>query len=81
MTGRPKDRMGIGGWYTGLSDKYVDTLDDFGIGVRDAYGLEIYYNFEINPWLHFTADFQAVENSHKGDDTVIIPGFWLVMSF
>jgi carbohydrate-selective porin OprB len=48
---------------------------------RDRWGLELYYNFEINPWLHLTPDLQLVQNDDKDDDFAVIPGIRLVLDF
>ena len=90
MASRPQDRMGVAFWYNWLSDDYVDTLSNIpndpilNIGpifVRDTWGFELYYNFEINKWLHLTPDLQIVKNEFKGDNMAIIPGIRLVVDF
>jgi porin len=81
MTSRPQDRMGISFWYSSLSDDFVDLLKDVGLRPRDTWGFELYYNFEINPWLHLTPDLQLVQNDDKNDDFAVIPGIRLVLDF
>ena len=81
MASRAQDRMGISFWYSGLSDKFVDLVDGVGVRARDTWGLELYYNFEINPWLHLTPDLQLVQNDDKDDDFAVIPGIRLVLDF
>jgi porin len=84
MASRPHDRMGVSGWYNSLSDDYVDTLADLPINpilLRDTWGFELYYNFEINKWAHLTADLQIVKNEFKGDNMAIIPGIRMVLDF
>ena len=73
--------MGVSGWYTSLSDDFKDLLDDLGLRLRDTWGFELYYNVAINSWLHLTGDLQVIENERKGDDTAIIPGARLVITF
>ena len=42
MASRPDDRMGVAGWYNGLSDLYVDDVEFLaGISLRDTWGFEI----------------------------------------
>ena len=41
----------------------------------------MYYNYEISPWAHLTADLQLVENQREGDDFAIIPGVRMVIEF
>ena len=81
MASRPHDRMGVSGWYNGLSDNFIELTFDEGIFLRDTWGFELYYNFEINKWLHLSPDLQLIMNENKGDNFAIIPGIRLVMDF
>lgn len=80
LASRPKDRLGVGGWWNGLSDNFVDLVSPV-TELRDLYGFEVYYNYEVTPWMHVSADFQLVENELKGDDMAVIPGVRLVIDF
>jgi porin len=80
MASRPHDRMGVSGWYNGLSDNFTDLVSPVA-DLRDLWGFELYYNFAINKWLHLTADLQLVENEWEDDDLAVIPGVRLVMDF
>jgi len=51
------------------------------IDLRDAWGVELYYNIAINKWLHLTPDLQLIRNEREDDDFVVIPGIRLVMDF
>ena len=79
MASRPHDRMGISGWYTGISADFDRLTSDLGIRLRDSWGCEIYYNFEINPWLHMSPDLQVIKNENIGDSVAVIPGIRLVI--
>jgi porin len=81
MASRPKDRMGVAAFYSSFTDDYKDLTDDLGIELRDMWGFELYYNIEINKWLHLTPDLQLLENEWRGDDFAIIPGVRLVTDF
>jgi porin len=81
MESRAQDRMGVSGWYSSISDDYKDFTDDIGIPLRDTWGFELYYNVEINKWLHLTPDLQLIENQNEGDNFAIIPGVRLVTDF
>jgi hypothetical protein len=72
--------MGVGGWYTWLSDNYKDLVSPV-VDLRDIYGFEFYYNFAITPWAHLTADLQLIENEFEEDDFAVIPGVRLVIDF
>lgn len=80
MTSRPHDRMGVSGWYNGLSDNFKDLVYPV-VDLQDTWGVEIYYNFAINKWLHLSPDLQLVENEREDDDFAVIPGIRLVMDF
>ena len=80
MASRPHDRMGVGGWWNGLSDNFTDLVSPV-IDLRDTWGFELYYNFAINKWLHLSADLQLIENEREADDFAVIPGVRLVMDF
>lgn len=75
---RPLDRMGVSGFWNGLSSNYKE-LVSHKVDLRNTYGFEGYYNVEINPWLHLTGDLQLVENEQKGDDLAVIAGLRLVI--
>jgi hypothetical protein len=81
MASRSHDRMGVSGWYNGLSKTLIDLVSISGLSLQDTWGVEIYYNFEINKWLHLTPDLQIVQNEYKDDDVAVIPGIRLVMDF
>ena len=80
MASRPHDRMGVSGWYNWLSDEYIDLVSPLA-DLQDTWGFELYYNIEINKWLHVTPDIQFVENEWEDDDLAVIPGVRLVMDF
>lgn len=80
MASRPHDRMGVAGWWNGLSDNFKDLVSPV-TDLRNTWGFEFYYNFAINKWLHLSPDLQLVENEREGDDLAVIPGVRLVMDF
>jgi carbohydrate-selective porin OprB len=45
----------------------------------DSWSLEAFYNYEINPWLHVTPNFQYAQNEQSGDDPAVILGVRLVI--
>jgi porin len=82
IASRPHDRMGACVWWNGLSDNFTDLVEDgTGEKLRDPWGLEFYYNYEMTPWAHVSADLQLVENQNKDDDFVVIPGVRMVIDF
>ena len=67
---RDADTFGIGYFYIDLSDK----LPNPGNILEDAWGVEIFYNIEVTPWLHITPDFQVINTSVKSRDKAVIGG-------
>jgi carbohydrate-selective porin OprB len=80
MASRPQDRMGVAGWYNWLSDDFKDLVSPVA-DLQDLYGFELYYNYQVIPSVHLTADIQLIENEFKDDDMAVIPGARLVVDF
>jgi hypothetical protein len=80
MASRPHDRMGVAGWYNWLSDDFKELVSPVA-DLQDLYGFELYYNYQVIPSVHLTADIQLIENEFKDDDMAVIPGVRLVMDF
>jgi porin len=78
---RPNDRMGIAGHYYHLGDDFVDLVSTIpGVDLRSSFWTsEIFYNYEINPWLHLTPNFQYAQDANDGDDPSVILGARLVL--
>jgi porin len=76
---RPADRIGVGAWWNGLSDDFKDLASEAGDDLTDPWGLEAYYNYELTPWAHISADLQLVQNQNDGDDFAIMPGIRMVI--
>ena len=80
---RPKDKIGIGGYYVGATDHVKDLsqssilLPDLG----DYSGLEIFYSAALTPAIHLTGDIQFTDSFEVANDTAIIPGVRLSMEF
>jgi carbohydrate-selective porin OprB len=68
------------GQYSWLSNNYKQLLRPVA-NLRDCYGFEIYYNVEVNKWLHLTPDLQVIKTQWKGDDIAIVPGIRAVIDF
>jgi carbohydrate-selective porin OprB len=79
---RPNDRMGIAAHYYHMADDIVDLGDEAGVNLRDnSWTTELYYNYEINPWLHLSPNVQYGQNEHGDDDPAVIVGARLVIDF
>jgi len=80
---RPKDKIGIGGYYVGATD-HVKDLSQSSILIPDLgdySGLEIFYSAELTPAIHLTGDIQITDGFEVATDTAIIPGIRLSMEF
>jgi hypothetical protein len=75
---RPHDRMGAAVWWNGLSPNFKDLVSP-EIDLRNTWGVEVYYNFEVTPSIHLSPDLQLVKNEREGDGLAIVPGIRLVI--
>ena len=53
------DTFGAGFYYVGTSREF-GPLPRALFGPREGWGMEVFYNFQINPWMNFTPDFQVI---------------------
>ena len=54
------DQFGIGWYFVGASDEFGPRPRAI-FGPRDGYGIELFYNFQITPWMSLTPDFQIIK--------------------
>ena len=79
---RPNDRMGFAAHYYHMADDLVELGDDFGLNLsEDVWTTELYYNYQINPWLHLSPNVQYAQNENDDDDPAVIIGARLVIDF
>jgi len=81
MNCRPNDRIGIGYFYNGLNDDFKDLFALGANPLEDPHGGEVYYNAEITPWFHLTADLQVINPARQVNDTAIVCGLRGKMDF
>ncbi|MBX7166186.1 MAG: carbohydrate porin [Pirellulales bacterium] len=53
------DRWGLGWYYVGASNEF-GPLPQLLFGPRDGTACELFYNFQVNPWLNVTPDLQYI---------------------
>jgi porin len=53
------DRWGLGWYYVGASNEF-GRIPQFILGPNDGTGVELYYNFQVNPWMNVTPDIQFI---------------------
>ncbi|QDT63144.1 carbohydrate porin [Calycomorphotria hydatis] len=74
LDSRPGDRAGIAYFYTGLNDDFKDLFALGANPLEDPHGGEVYYNAEVTPWCHITADLQVINPAAESNDTAIVCG-------
>ncbi len=80
LPGRKNDRWGFGLFWYSFADYLGDTAY-IAIPLKEERGLECFYNAELTPWLHLTADLQVIDPAVPGMDRVIVGGLRLVARF
>jgi hypothetical protein len=65
--------MGIGYFYTGLSDDLRNLLQPVR-QLHDVHGVEIYYNAAVTRFFQLTTDLQVIEPADVNNDTAIVVG-------
>ncbi len=80
---RPLDKMGIGGFYTGLTSRVKDLASSSPLipALDDFAGIELFYSAAITPSVHLTGDIQITDHMLSSEDAAIIPGVRLVIDF
>ncbi len=63
LSAREGDRWGVAAFRNSISDEIVRAL--WPATRHDEQGLEAFYNVEVAPWLHVTADVQTVRPFFK----------------
>jgi porin len=53
------DTFGVGWFYNGVSNEFGPILQT-AFGPVDGTGVELYYNFQVTPWLNVTPDIQFI---------------------
>jgi porin len=81
IPGRERDKFGAGTFYVGYSSGLKDGLRLAGFPARDEYGLEVFYNLALTPWLRVTADAQVIRPPRADRDTALIAGLRAVINF
>jgi porin len=80
---RPHDRMGVAYHYYHIADDFDELVSDVpGKNLRsNTWTTELFYNIEINRWLHLTPNLQYAQNENESDDPAVIVGTRLVVDF
>lgn len=70
---RPHDSMGVGYFYTGLSDDFRNLLSPVR-NLHDVNGVELYYSAAIASCFQLTTDLQIIEPADIDNDTAVVFG-------
>ena len=78
IPGRDHDRFGVGYYYAKLSDDLPRILNK-----GSEQGVEVFYNFQITPWLTITPDLQVIfdPGADSRRDSAVVAGVRVQMSF
>ncbi len=84
---RGRDQWGIGYYYLRFSNDITKALRD-RISLDHEQGVELFYNFEVLPWVHLTPDLQIIMPSrmeilapNKNIDSSVVAGFRIKIDF
>jgi len=80
IPGRRQDTFGIGYYYLGYSDDFLDVARRF-IPMRDERGLEFFYDVSLTPWCHITPDLQVVTPTLGLAETAVVLGLRTKVDF
>ncbi len=72
IEGRDQDRFGVGYFHASRSDKLSNIIASSLFESGD--GVEVFYNIEVNPWLHITPSIQYIDPGVRGIDGTYIAG-------
>jgi porin len=72
IEGRDEDRFGVGYLHVSLSDELPNFISPLFFDSAD--GVEVFYNIEVNPWLHITPDFQFLNASDQRLEDTYVAG-------
>jgi porin len=65
LPGREHDRFGVGYYYIDVKDPTFQRPLMTRAFLRDEWGIEIFYNFAITPWMLLTPDLQIIAGSQR----------------
>ena len=74
MNGRHNDSFGVGWYFLGMSDEIGVFLQGALGPIGNGQGVEMFYNWQINPWFHLTTDMQVLVPEVKVYDTALLVG-------
>jgi porin len=70
---RPHDTLGVGWFYSGLSNDFQNLVSPL-VETHDVTGVELYYTAAVAKCFHLTADLQIIEPAEIANDTALVFG-------
>jgi len=80
IPGRPHDRYGIG-FHALLESDDLRDQPILGGALDSEWGMEVFYNFALTPWLQITPDLQYIQSGLPGVDDALVIGTRVQMYF
>jgi porin len=80
IAGRKRDTFGAGYFYLGYSDDFKNVAR-LVVPVRDERGVELFYNAEVTPWCHMTANLQVITPTLGVAETSVVLGLRTKIDF
>jgi porin len=78
---RHQDTFGVGWFIASANDNFGPILQATIGPIDDAQCIELFYNYEIAPWCHLTADAQYIDPAAKQFDDSVVVGARLNVDF
>ena len=77
---RLQDSCGFGFYYVKVSDSLKELAPNL-LRIHDEQGVELYYNYEVNPWFHVTPDIQLISPFRERAETSVVAGLRAKIDF
>jgi porin len=74
LCGREADTFGIGYYYAATSDELGPLVQTLLGPIGDGQGVELFYNYQVAPWVHLTPDLQVLDPARDNVDTALVLG-------
>ncbi|WP_425617939.1 carbohydrate porin [Anatilimnocola sp. NA78] len=81
ICGRHQDTFGVGYYYLGTSNQIGVFLQAALGPIGDGQGVEMFYNYEVTPWFHLTADMQVLQPEVVNLDPALLVGLRAKIDF
>lgn len=80
LPNRLQDNCGFGYYYVDVSNSLKDLAPNV-LRLHNEQGVELYYNYEVNPWFHVTPDVQLISPFRDVAENAIVAGVRAKLDF